>query len=42
MRILLIEDDTALAAFISKGLKEAGYIISHCSDGESGLEMLSY
>ena len=42
MRVLLIEDDTTLAAFISKGLKEAGYVIVHCSDGETGLEMLSY
>ena len=39
MRLLLIEDDLKIAAFISKGLKEAGFIVEHASDGNAGLQM---
>ena len=39
MRILLIEDDLKLASFIMKGLKEAGFAVDHCADGEDGLHM---
>jgi len=39
MRILLIEDDLKLAAFILKGFKEAGFAVDHCDDGEDGLHM---
>ncbi len=39
MRLLLIEDDLKLAGFISKGLKEAGFVIEHANDGNSGLQM---
>lgn len=38
MRILLIEDDTKIASFIKKGLKEAGFQVDICGDGKSGLE----
>ena len=41
MRILLVEDDLKTAAFISKGLKEAGFAVDHIADGESGLQMAS-
>jgi two-component system OmpR family response regulator len=41
MRILLIEDDLKLASFILKGLKEAGFAVDHCADGEDGLHMAS-
>lgn len=37
MRILLIEDDTRICAFIERGLKEAGFAVDKCFDGESGL-----
>ncbi|MDD3228968.1 MAG: response regulator transcription factor [Oscillospiraceae bacterium] len=37
MRILVIEDDTALNRIISKRLKEAGHSIDSCFDGEDGL-----
>lgn len=37
MRILLIEDEKKTAAFIAKGLEEAGYSVDCASDGESGL-----
>jgi len=41
MRLLLVEDDLKLASFISKGLKEAGFAVDHCADGEDGLHMAS-
>ncbi len=39
MRLLLIEDDLKIAAFVSKGLKEAGFVVDHSSDGKAGLQM---
>ncbi len=39
MRILLVEDDTPLASFICKGLKEHGFSVDHSSDGEDGLHL---
>jgi len=38
MRILLIEDDLSIANFIRKGLREAGYVVDHASDGIQGLD----
>ena len=37
MKLLLIEDDQIIADFIIKGMKEAGNIIEHARDGETGL-----
>jgi two-component system, OmpR family, copper resistance phosphate regulon response regulator CusR len=39
MRILLIEDEKKTAAFIAKGLSEAGYSVRCARDGESGLDL---
>ncbi|MFC1664261.1 response regulator transcription factor [Pseudomonadota bacterium] len=39
MRILLIEDDEVIAEFVKKGMKEAGFVIDHASDGSSGFNM---
>ncbi len=39
MRILLIEDDVKIGSFIEKGLKEAGFLVDLCVDGESGLDL---
>lgn len=39
MRLLLIEDDLKIVEFVSKGLKEAGFVIEHASDGNAGLQM---
>jgi len=39
MRILLIEDDEKISSFVTKGLKEAGYVITHFSNGNEGLSM---
>lgn len=38
MRILLIEDDVKIASFLEKGLKEAGFSVDKCTDGQVGLE----
>jgi two-component system, OmpR family, copper resistance phosphate regulon response regulator CusR len=37
MRILLIEDEKKTAAFLEKGLREAGFSVEVARDGESGL-----
>lgn len=39
MRILLVEDDSKIASFITKGMKEAGYVVDHASDGHEGLTL---
>lgn len=39
MRLLVVEDDKKLAAYIVKGLQEAGFAVDHCADGEEGLVM---
>jgi two-component system OmpR family response regulator len=39
MRILLIEDDLTIAEFVRKGLREAGFVVEHASDGHTGLQM---
>jgi len=37
MRALLIEDDRAIADFVMRGLREAGFVVDHEADGEAGL-----
>lgn len=37
MHILLIEDDEKTAGFISLALKQAGYAVTRCADGEEGM-----
>ena len=39
MRILVVEDDTKIASFVSKGLKEAGFAVDVASDGVDGLHL---
>jgi heavy metal response regulator len=41
MRILVIEDEVKIAQFIKRGLKEEGYAVDVCSDGEEGHFLLS-
>jgi DNA-binding response OmpR family regulator len=38
MRVLLVEDESGIAQFISQGLNEAGYAIDVATDGEEGLD----
>jgi two-component system, OmpR family, response regulator len=37
MRILVIEDDIETAAYVVEGLKSAGHVADHVSDGRDGL-----
>ena len=39
MRLLVVEDDSKIASFVVKGLKEAGFAVDHCGDGEEALIM---
>jgi two-component system OmpR family response regulator len=39
MRILVVEDDKKIAAFVIKGLKEAGFAVDHTINGEDGLHL---
>ena len=41
MRILIIEDDHEMAAYLMKGLKEHGYTVDHAADGRDGLLLAS-
>lgn len=41
MRILIVEDEKKIAAFIKRGLKEAGYSIDVANDGEQGYYLAS-
>lgn len=40
MRILLVEDDHSLHRIITKHLREAGYAVDGCFDGEDGLDYM--
>ena len=39
MRVLVVEDDAKIAAFIMKGLEQAGFAVDHAADGEDGLHL---
>ena len=41
MRILVIEDDPEVAAYLLKGLKEQGHNVDHAEDGNNGLFLAS-
>ncbi len=38
MKLLIVEDDRKIASFIEKGMREAGFLVDLCHDGETGLE----
>ncbi len=39
MRVLVVEDDKKIALFVVNGLKQSGYAVDHCADGEAALAM---
>jgi DNA-binding response OmpR family regulator len=41
MKILIVEDDHKIASFVQKGLKEQGYVIDVCHDGDEGHDLAS-
>lgn len=41
MKILLVEDDDKIRSFIIKGLKEQGFTVDACEDGDTGFSLAS-
>ena len=41
MRVLLIEDERKIAGFVCAGLKEQGFVVEHCANGDAGFERAS-
>jgi DNA-binding response OmpR family regulator len=39
MRVLVVEDDKKIAAFVMNGLRQAGFAVDHAPDGEEGLHL---
>src|SRR6185295_17649040 len=39
MRILVVEDDKKIASFVVNGLRQSGYAVDHCGDGEEALSL---
>jgi two-component system, OmpR family, response regulator len=39
VRALIVEDDRAIAEFVGRGLREAGFAVDQAPDGEVGLEL---
>jgi DNA-binding response OmpR family regulator len=39
MRILLVEDERAIASFVVKGQRAAGHAVDRASDGGTGLRL---
>jgi len=39
MRLLIVEDDSKIASFITKGFRQAGFAVDYAADGEEGLQM---
>ncbi len=39
MRLLVVEDDLKIAAFIQKGMQAAGFAVDHVTDGLDGLHL---
>ncbi|MEO6035612.1 MAG: response regulator transcription factor [Verrucomicrobiota bacterium] len=37
MRVLVVEDDNKIASFVVKGLKQNGFAVDRCANGEEGL-----
>ena len=41
MKILVSEDDRKISGFIKKGLKEQGFVVDVCENGDEGFELAS-
>ncbi len=39
MRVLLVEDDTTIAEFVARGLRESGFVVDWARDGAQGLDL---
>ena len=41
MKVLLVEDDRKILSFIKKGLKEQGFLVDACENGDEGYDLAS-
>ncbi len=39
VRVLVVEDDSKIASFVVKGLKQEGFAVDHAPDGDTGLAL---
>jgi two-component system OmpR family response regulator len=39
VRVLVVEDDPAIGAFVVHGLREAGYTVDHAANGDEGFDL---
>jgi two-component system OmpR family response regulator len=39
VKVLVVEDDPAIGAFVVRGLREAGYTVDHAKDGDAGFDL---
>lgn len=39
MKILVVEDDKKISSFVTKGLKESGFVVDNAYDGDLGLQL---
>jgi CheY-like chemotaxis protein len=39
MRVLLVEDDAKITAFVTKGFRQEGFAVDRAADGVTGLEL---
>lgn len=41
MKVLIVEDDRRISSFVQKGLREQGYAVDVCADGDEGFHLAS-
>jgi two-component system OmpR family response regulator len=41
VRVLVVEDDKKIASFVTSGLKQSGFAVDHCADGEEAFALAS-
>jgi heavy metal response regulator len=39
MRVLIVEDEARVRSFVKRGLKEAGFAVDDCANGDEGLQL---
>jgi two-component system copper resistance phosphate regulon response regulator CusR len=39
MRVLIVEDEVRVRSFVKRGLKEAGFAVDDCGNGDEGLQL---
>jgi two-component system, OmpR family, response regulator len=39
MNVLLVEDEAKIASFVGQGLREQGFVVDHCGNGNEGYAM---